>query len=111
LPIPKLLDYFSKSKFGKIVEGKSPSRLRIYKQNSSTVSSREVANGSGATTKVVNREEEDNAEEGSVRVMTNYEHAAILLSVSWCREVSKAIDQVGKKAEEWEQRERIELLK
>ncbi|GAA5896507.1 uncharacterized protein JCM6883_006927 [Sporobolomyces salmoneus] len=104
LPIPKLIDYFSKSKFGKIVEGSTPSRLRLRRAAETA-----TVNGS-ATTKELVKEAKDGADEGSVRIMTGLEHAAILVRVDWCREVSKAIEQVGKKAEEWEHRERIELV-
>ncbi|GAA5947093.1 hypothetical protein JCM3765_002150 [Sporobolomyces pararoseus] len=112
LPIPKLLDYFSKSKFGKIVEGTSASRLRVYKPLSTLTPTLNgsASNGSGLKNLLVKKEENGDAEEGSVRIMSKLEHAAILLRPGWCREVSKSIDQVGKKAEEWEQRERIELL-
>jgi len=41
--------------------------------------------------------------------MLNLEHAAILIRWDWAKEVCKAIDEVGKKAEEWEERERKDL--
>ena len=112
LPIPKLLDYFTKSKFGKIVEGTSASRLRVYKSGSDPVptTNGSVSNRPTSNKELVKKEQTGDAEEGSVRIMSKLEHAAILLRPGWCREVAKSIDQVGKKAEEWEQRERIELL-
>ncbi|GAA6007314.1 hypothetical protein JCM11491_003086 [Sporobolomyces phaffii] len=119
LPIPKLVDYFAQSKFGKIVEGESPSRLRVYRPASSGGSAPLAPTNGSATSQAVVKNDAaakatgavaSEAEEGSVRIMTGYEHAAILLSPAWCREVSNAIDQVGTKAEEWERRERIELL-
>lgn len=128
LPIPKLLNYFSQSKFGKIVQGDSPSRLRPYTtpptSNLSRTSTPALNGSNGTHTTTITKTQKElvkadksskgdqtsGGEEGSVRIMSGLEHAAILLRPGWCREVSKAIDQVGKRAEEWEQRERIEML-
>ncbi|GAA5822814.1 hypothetical protein JCM10212_001752 [Sporobolomyces blumeae] len=125
LPIPKLVAYFSRSKFGSIWEGSTPTKLEprpdgrasgdSKRDEDVTRDSNGLANGAvvrtnGTEVEFKGRGRPSRTERGSVRVMSGLEHAAILLRPDWCREVVRAVDQVGDRADEWERRERIDLL-
>ncbi|GAA5922325.1 uncharacterized protein JCM15063_003266 [Sporobolomyces koalae] len=114
LPIEKLLRYFSRTEFGKIVQGETPARLRPWVSRSSHSTTSTPSEEPNAVVeknkKTTKSDSVEGGEEGSVRLMLGIEHAAILLRYDWCKEVNKAIDQVGARSEQWEQQERIDLL-
>ncbi|GAA5972032.1 hypothetical protein JCM21900_001394 [Sporobolomyces salmonicolor] len=118
LPVRKILAYLRDSGFSRISLGSTPSSLSPLSNPAASSTSEAgavaVANGKGQDANGNGQggngheKEDPTATASSVRVMQGFEHASILIRPDWCREVARAVDEVGRAADELERIERDE---